>query len=194
MKKSLLTAIVLLFSASIAMTQSTDMARRWSLGLGAKTLCGIPSAHTNADGLVAYDYGEAVLDFSLWNPTNRISLGAYLSVFGTELIPGPGETLEFCLGSQAGLGAHLHLLPNYGEGPQPWDWALNATVGAQITKFLPLDFVVGLSLSVTWYPFELWGFSLETGVNTIIGGGWEYFNPTPGQSNSILRIGVSHRF
>ena len=191
MKKYLLTITALLITASSCLAQEDDLTRRWSLSFGPKTMCGIASAHTLADADVVYDYGELALDFSLWNISNRIDLGPYATVFGCQLLPHPSGVLEFGLGAQLGVGGHFHLLSDHMSPSNRWDLALNASLGAQLTKFLPVDFVAGISLSAIWYPVEKWGIMLETGLNGILGGNWEHFSLP---SNSILRLGVSHRF
>lgn len=198
MKKYLLTIIALCFMANFCLAQEQDFAKQWRIGFGPKTLCGIPSEHTNPRGTIVYDHGELMLGITCWNPLSRISIEPFFSLFGSYLIPHPddpdGSLFRFGLGAQLGLEAHFHLLPNHESLSQRWDLALNTSIYAQYTKFIPIDYLFGISLSATWYVTPQWGFFLESGVNGFFWGRWEYFDPRPARSNSILRLGVSHRF
>lgn len=198
MKKIPLLLIALCLIGHVCSAQEQDYARQWHLGYGPKTLCGIPSGHTNPAGNVAYDNGEMVFDASLWNPLSRISIGPQLSLFGTYLIPHPddpgGSLLKFGLGVRLGVDAQIHLLLNHESSGQRWDLTLNTSLCLQYTKFIPIDYIVSISLMATWYPFAQWGVYLDAGLNTILWGQWKYFNPFPLYANSILRLGISHRF
>ncbi|MBQ8703316.1 MAG: hypothetical protein IJ524_02945 [Bacteroidales bacterium] len=198
MKKNLLIVVALCLIISFCSAQGQDYVREWRIGYGPQTLCGIPSGHTNPAGTVAYDFGELVLDASLWNPLDRVSIGPQMSLFGTYLIPHPddpnGSLFKFGLGARLGLEAQIHLLPNHVSATQRWNLTLNTALCLQYTRFLPIDYTVGITLKAIWYPFEQWGIYFEAGLNTILWGQWRYFNPLPLNSNSILRFGVSHRF
>ena len=198
MKNKLLTIIALCFMTNVCLAQEQDFAKQWRIGFGPKILSGIPSEHTNPRGTLAYDYGEMTGGITLWNPSSRISVGTYLSLFGTYLLTHPDGPengfCEFALGGQLGLEAQFHLLPDHESSSQRWDLTLNTSLCVQYTKFIPIDYLFGLSLSATWYFTPQWGLFLESGVNGFFWGRWEYFDPRPGRSNSILRLGVSHRF
>ena len=134
MKKIPLLLIALCLIGHVCSAQEQDYARQWHLGYGPKTLCGIPSGHTNPAGNVAYDYGEMVFDASLWNPLSRISIGPQLSLFGTYLIPHPddpgGSLLKFGLGVCLGVGRT--------DSPPAESREFRATMGSDV-EYVPLS-------------------------------------------------------
>ena len=193
MKKTTLLLFALLIAAGSSLAQERDLEKQFGVSYGIRR-GEIPSAYTNPDGMVIYTFEGSNLTFdaTLWNISERLDAGLYTTIFGCYLYPDDHDPLDFSLGAQLGIEGHFHLLSNHTSPYKRWDLKLNASVGAQYCKFLPIDFSYGLSMSAIYYPHPQWGISLETGITGFLHG--RFFRSIPTENNSILRLGVSHRF
>ena len=193
MKKLVFLLFSMFFATDFIQAQECSFGKQFGASFGIRR-GEIPSAYTNADGIVFYTFEGLNLNFdaSLWSLSNRLDIGPYLSLFGSLLWTDISSAMVISPGTQFGVKGHFHLLANHQSPSTDWDLTLNAMLGAQYCRYLPFDFGYGVSFSSIFYPHPHWGILFEIGIEGFLYG--RFFRPIPTENNSILRLGVSHRF